>query len=254
MTGPARNASSTSTPTLARASAPGGSATTRRCWRSSPAPTSPAASTPAIRSRSGAPARGAVARGVAIGAQVSYRDLAGLRPPGDDRARRTSWRPRCSTRSPPWTAWPGRRAAASATSSRTARCTTGPSRIRSRRRRSRPRSAATTPRLPLLTLPGSALATAAADVRLPVVAEAFADRAYRDDGTLVPRGEPGAVLTDPAGRRGASVVEMVVRRHRPVGVRRRAAAAARVRSACTATRQAPSAWPAPSAQRSSRQA
>jgi UPF0271 protein len=28
--------------------------------------------------------------------------------------------------------------------------------------------------------------------------EAFADRAYRSDGTLVPRGQPGAVLTDPA--------------------------------------------------------
>jgi UPF0271 protein len=31
-----------------------------------------------------------------------------------------------------------------------------------------------------------------------VIDEAFADRAYRADGTLVPRGEPGAVLTDPA--------------------------------------------------------
>lgn len=28
--------------------------------------------------------------------------------------------------------------------------------------------------------------------------EAFADRGYRADGTLVPRGEPGALLTDPA--------------------------------------------------------
>jgi 5-oxoprolinase (ATP-hydrolysing) subunit A len=54
------------------------------------------------------------------------------------------------------------------------------------------------PALPILTLPGSALATAATDVRLPVITEAFADRAYRDDGTLVPRGEPGAVLTEPA--------------------------------------------------------
>jgi UPF0271 protein len=30
-----------------------------------------------------------------------------------------------------------------------------------------------------------------------VVAEAFADRAYADAFTLVPRGRPGAVLTDP---------------------------------------------------------
>ena len=29
------------------------------------------------------------------------------------------------------------------------------------------------------------------------MAEAFADRGYRPDGTLVPRGEPGALVTDP---------------------------------------------------------
>ncbi len=32
---------------------------------------------------------------------------------------------------------------------------------------------------------------------LPVVTEAFADRAYTAEGTLVPRGEDGAVVTDP---------------------------------------------------------
>jgi 5-oxoprolinase (ATP-hydrolysing) subunit A len=53
------------------------------------------------------------------------------------------------------------------------------------------------PRLPLLTLPGSATAKAAEQAGLPVVTEAFADRAYNDDGTLVSRGQPGAVLTDP---------------------------------------------------------
>jgi UPF0271 protein len=31
---------------------------------------------------------------------------------------------------------------------------------------------------------------------LRFVAEAFADRAYEKDGTLVPRGRPGAVITD----------------------------------------------------------
>jgi 5-oxoprolinase (ATP-hydrolysing) subunit A len=51
--------------------------------------------------------------------------------------------------------------------------------------------------LPLLTLPGSALATAAAQAGLAVVAEAFADRAYTGGATLVPRGQAGAVLTDP---------------------------------------------------------
>ncbi|SCK40896.1 LamB/YcsF family protein [Streptomyces sp. WMMB 322] len=51
--------------------------------------------------------------------------------------------------------------------------------------------------LPVLGLPGSELHSAAEAVGLPVVDEAFADRGYRPDGTLVPRGEPGAVLTDP---------------------------------------------------------
>ncbi|RLL66021.1 5-oxoprolinase subunit PxpA [Streptomyces sp. Z26] len=49
--------------------------------------------------------------------------------------------------------------------------------------------------LPLLGPPGSALHAAAEAAELPVVVEAFADRGYRADGTLVPRGEPGAVLT-----------------------------------------------------------
>lgn len=52
-------------------------------------------------------------------------------------------------------------------------------------------------RLPVLTLPGSALAAAAADAGIEVIPEAFADRAYNEDGTLVSRGLPGAVLTDP---------------------------------------------------------
>ncbi|MGO8960728.1 MAG: LamB/YcsF family protein [Streptosporangiaceae bacterium] len=63
-------------------------------------------------------------------------------------------------------------------------------------------------RLPLLTLPGSAAADAATEAGLTVVAEAFADRSYRDDGTLVPRGQPGAVLSDPS-RVSARIVEMV---------------------------------------------
>ena len=51
--------------------------------------------------------------------------------------------------------------------------------------------------LPVLGLPGSELHSAAATAGLPVVNEAFADRAYRPDGTLVPRSEAGAVLSDP---------------------------------------------------------
>jgi 5-oxoprolinase (ATP-hydrolysing) subunit A len=52
--------------------------------------------------------------------------------------------------------------------------------------------------LPVLGPPGSLLLTLAAEAELPTVPEGFADRAYRPDGSLVPRGEPGAVLTDPA--------------------------------------------------------
>jgi UPF0271 protein len=51
--------------------------------------------------------------------------------------------------------------------------------------------------LPVLGLPGSVLLDTAADAGLPVVREAFADRAYTRDGRLVPRSEPGSVLHDP---------------------------------------------------------
>ncbi|MGH8960416.1 MAG: LamB/YcsF family protein [Jatrophihabitantaceae bacterium] len=51
--------------------------------------------------------------------------------------------------------------------------------------------------LPLLGLPDSALADAADRIGLPFVAEAFADRAYTAEGRLVPRERSGAVLTDP---------------------------------------------------------
>jgi 5-oxoprolinase (ATP-hydrolysing) subunit A len=50
--------------------------------------------------------------------------------------------------------------------------------------------------LPLLLLPGSVALEAAEAAGLRGVAEAFADRAYNPDGTLVSRREPGAVLHD----------------------------------------------------------
>ncbi len=53
------------------------------------------------------------------------------------------------------------------------------------------------PGLPVLGLPGSAWLRRADEAGLRTVPEAFADRAYAPDGTLVPRTEPGAVLTDP---------------------------------------------------------
>ncbi|GAB3021370.1 UPF0271 protein [Nocardioides flavus (ex Wang et al. 2016)] len=52
--------------------------------------------------------------------------------------------------------------------------------------------------LPLLGLPGSRLLAAAEEAGLRTVREAFADRAYTPEGTLVSRREAGAVLTDPA--------------------------------------------------------
>ncbi|MFF9818610.1 LamB/YcsF family protein [Streptomyces sp. NPDC014006] len=51
--------------------------------------------------------------------------------------------------------------------------------------------------LPVLGLPGSRLLERAEKAGLPVVTEAFADRAYTDEATLVPRGRDGAVVTDP---------------------------------------------------------
>lgn len=62
--------------------------------------------------------------------------------------------------------------------------------------------------LPVLALPGSQLADACAD-RLPFVAEGFADRRYRPDGSLVPRTEPDAFVRDPA--EAVAQVEWLVR-------------------------------------------
>ena len=54
------------------------------------------------------------------------------------------------------------------------------------------------PGLPVLGLPGSAWLKLAEESGHPVFREAFVDRAYLPDGTLVPRSEEGAVLHDPA--------------------------------------------------------
>ncbi len=52
------------------------------------------------------------------------------------------------------------------------------------------------PDLILVGLAGSLLVDAAKEHGLSVAGEAFADRQYQDDGTLVPRSHPGAVLHD----------------------------------------------------------
>ena len=53
------------------------------------------------------------------------------------------------------------------------------------------------PELPVLSLPGSQLLAAAGRAGLRGVREAFLDRAYTPDGGLVPRGRRGAVIADP---------------------------------------------------------
>ncbi|MEU0490444.1 LamB/YcsF family protein [Nocardiopsis changdeensis] len=53
------------------------------------------------------------------------------------------------------------------------------------------------PGLPVLGLPGSRFLELAEKAGLPTYREAFADRAYTPEGTLVSRREPGAVLHDP---------------------------------------------------------
>jgi UPF0271 protein len=53
------------------------------------------------------------------------------------------------------------------------------------------------PSLPVLGLPGSALLRAAEAAGLRTVREFFVDRGYTPEATLVPRSQPGALLHDP---------------------------------------------------------
>jgi UPF0271 protein len=53
------------------------------------------------------------------------------------------------------------------------------------------------PQLALMTLPGCAADIAATELGLRVARQAFADRAYNDDGSLVSRRLEGAVISDP---------------------------------------------------------
>jgi UPF0271 protein len=63
-------------------------------------------------------------------------------------------------------------------------------------------------------LAGSAMLDVGREEGLHVAAEAFADRRYRADGTLVPRDEPGAVLPGPAETAEQAVSIAVDRRVR----------------------------------------
>ena len=140
---------------------------------------------------------GAVASGVAIGAQVSYRDLAGFGrrfidvAPGeladdvlyqlaalDGIARVTGGRVAyVKPHGALYNAVVGHHAQARAVIEAVA---------------------AYDPGLAVLGLPGSALLRAAESAGLRPVAEGFADRGYTADGALVPRREAGALVTDPS--------------------------------------------------------
>ncbi len=54
------------------------------------------------------------------------------------------------------------------------------------------------PHLALMTLPGCSADVAATEAGLKVARQAFADRAYNDDGSLVSRRLEGAVISDPS--------------------------------------------------------
>jgi UPF0271 protein len=66
-------------------------------------------------------------------------------------------------------------------------------------------------RLILFGLAGSALIDEGRRAGLQVAAEVFADRAYQPDGTLVPRGRPGALIAD-EGQVVERALAMIVRR------------------------------------------
>jgi UPF0271 protein len=69
--------------------------------------------------------------------------------------------------------------------------------------------------LALVGLAGSEpMAAAAADARLRFVPEAFADRGYARDGSLVPRSDPGSLITDPS-RAAAQAVTIAVEGNAP---------------------------------------
>jgi 5-oxoprolinase (ATP-hydrolysing) subunit A len=53
------------------------------------------------------------------------------------------------------------------------------------------------PALPILCAPGSQTAVLAGQAGVPVVLEGFADRGYTAEGWLVPRSRPDALVTDP---------------------------------------------------------
>jgi len=141
-------------------------------------------------------AEAAAARGVAIGAHVAYRDLAGFGrramavPPGElaaDVLYQLGALEACCRAAGTRVRYVKPHGALYNTAARDARVAAAVC----------AGVAAFGAALPVLGLPGSELLRAAGAAGLPGVPEGFADRAYRADGSLVPRGEPGAVIERP---------------------------------------------------------
>ena len=141
--------------------------------------------------------RAAAERGVRIGAQVSYRDLAGFGRRFID-ATPEDLRPMSSTRSARCRRWhtpPG--STVSYVKPHGALYNT----IVNNHGQARAVAEAVhavDPSLPVLGLSGSVFFAEAQELGLRTVPEAFADRAYRSDGQLVSRRERNAVLHDVA--------------------------------------------------------
>jgi 5-oxoprolinase (ATP-hydrolysing) subunit A len=140
---------------------------------------------------------GAVSRGVSIGAQVSYRDLAGfgrreMNVPPEELTAEVLYQ--IAALDGIARAEGGKVSYVKAHGALYNRCVRDPVQASALAAAIK----AYDPALPLLTLPGGEAARAAAGAGLTAVAEAFADRSYRADGTLVPRDQPGAVISDPA--------------------------------------------------------
>ena len=51
--------------------------------------------------------------------------------------------------------------------------------------------------LKIVALAGGRVISRCRELGVPAIPEAFAERGYREDGTLIPRGQPGDLVTDP---------------------------------------------------------
>lgn len=106
--------------------------------------------------------------------------------------------------------------------------------------------------LAILTQPGAVVGRLAAQAGLRVFHEAFADRAYNADGTLVSRRLPDAVIADPA--EVAARVLRMVREHEVVAIDGTVCRSTPIPSVCMAIRPRLWRWRVPSAPAWSRKA